>query len=109
MGKRAGYESLSTSFKILLHPLDNQRLADVLRFSTDFDVSWDNNQAERDVRMVKLQQKISGTWRTLDGAPVQLLRYPQLHLDHEEARSGLCSTDSACCSKVTSGSPAGPE
>ena len=35
--------------------------------------------------MVKLQQKISGSWRTLDGRP-QLLRHPQLHLDHEEAR-----------------------
>ncbi|MGH8997367.1 MAG: IS66 family transposase [Acidimicrobiales bacterium] len=63
-GKRAGYEKKAAN---LLTRLDNQR-ADALRFTTDFDVSWDNNQAERDVRMVKLQQKISGTWRTLDGA-----------------------------------------
>jgi len=60
VGKRAGYEKKAAN---LLTRLDTQR-ADVLRFSTNFDVSWDTNQAERDVRMVKL----SGTWRTLDGA-----------------------------------------
>lgn len=51
----------------LLARLDNRR-ADVLRFMSDFNVSFDNNRAETDIRMVKLQQKISGSWRTFAGA-----------------------------------------
>ncbi len=40
----------------------------ILRFATDLAVGFTSNQAERDVRPVKVQQRTSGgCWRTLDG------------------------------------------
>ena len=51
----------------LLCRLDSHR-EDVLRFAHDLRVPFDNNLVERDIRMVKLQQKISGCWRTSTGA-----------------------------------------
>ena len=56
-----------TKAQNLLLRLD-QREAEVLRFARDFRVPFDNNLSERDLRMVKLQQKISGCWRTTAGA-----------------------------------------
>ena len=45
------------------------RQADYLRFLDEgFAVPWDNNAAEREVRMVKIRQKVSGSMRTLAGA-----------------------------------------
>jgi transposase len=53
------------------HALARRLLArqdDYLRFTRDWRVPPDNNGSERDIRMIKLRQKVSGCLRTLAGA-----------------------------------------
>jgi transposase len=44
------------------------RQDDYLRFTTNWPIPADNNGSERDIRMIKLRQKVSGCLRTLTGA-----------------------------------------
>lgn len=53
----------------LLFRLQKYKL-DVLRFTTHPEIPFTNNQAEQDIRMMKVKQKISGGFRTQQGADV---------------------------------------
>jgi transposase len=65
-GKRRGRTPRRTGHNLLLRLATRKQ--DTLRFLHDPTVPFTNNQAERDGRMVKLRQKISGGFRSLQGA-----------------------------------------
>jgi transposase len=64
--KSRGRQRRRTGHNLLLR-LQGRR-EDVLRFLTDFTVPFTNNLAEQALRMMKVRLKISGCFRTVDGA-----------------------------------------
>jgi transposase len=89
----------------LLGRLDARRGA-VCRFLVDLRVPFSNNQAERDIRMVKLAQKISGCWRTLPGAQAFLLLRSYLSTGRKHGMNPLVILRSCVgCSRAMPGCP----
>jgi transposase len=100
--KRAGRRKQSPAHNLVLRL---QKHADkVLAFMYDIEVPFDNNLAERDLRMLKTQQKISGGFRSRGGADVfcrirsyiSTIRKQGLPLQ-EALRSVFCETPLMPC------------
>jgi transposase len=78
---------------------------EVLAFLADFAIPFDNNQAERDLRPVKVQQKISGTFRSDPGADAFCTLRSVLSTWRKQGRSGLAALEAAFAGRSLSLQP----
>ena len=68
----------------LVERLTNYK-ASVCLFIHNFNVPFDNNQAERDLRMIKVKTKVSGCFRTEEGARdyLKIMSYVARHINRD--------------------------
>ena len=86
-----------------------RRRDEVLRFISDLRVPFDNNGSERDLRMVKLKQKISGCFRTADGTRDFCRVRSYLSTARKQGHALLCSLERVLSGKSLNFQPAAAE
>lgn len=89
VGQRRGRQKQSAAKNLLDALL--RRADQVLAFLDDLSLPFTNNQAERDLRMVKVQQKIAGTFRTDSGATAFCRIRSYLSTMHKQGHSLLAA------------------
>ena len=85
-GKRGRVKK--TKARNLAERFDQQR-RHILAFVDDFAVPFDNNLVERDIRMVKVQQKISGCFRSWSGAQAACRLRSYLSTMHKQGHAAF--------------------
>ncbi len=89
-----------------LHPYPKQGRDNVLRCARDTRIPPDNNQAERDIRMVKLADKITGGFRTVDGARQFCTIRSALSTTCKQGDTAIAVLRSAFAARLSAGAPA---
>lgn len=83
--KRRGRVKQSVAFNLIKRMCEHA--AEVLRFVTDLRVPFTNNLAERAIRMPKVKQKISGCFRTIEGAQTFCIVRSYLDTMHKQGHN----------------------